>query len=108
MDGSKVKALIEVEVLLSCDRSQVEDWFDRHRIKHSYFVDTTGDRTGSRTMPMEAGLRDEDLSGMGRGWIVGPEANVGFGNSGRIQIYFFFDKQGCCVGHLVFPFVYSL
>lgn len=105
---ARLEQLIAAEVPAGCDRLQAEAWFDRHGIEHSYFVDTTGDRSGNSTMPRLAGLRDEDLSGMVRGWIEGPEANVGFGSSGRITIYFFFDKKGHCAGHLIDPFVYSL
>jgi hypothetical protein len=103
-----LEQLIEAEVPPGCDRQQAEAWFNKHGIMHSYFKDTIGDRSGQKTMPMLAGLSDKDLSGMVRGWIEGPEANVGFGESGRINIYFFFDKQERCVGHLVHPFVYSL
>jgi len=105
---ARLEHLIEVEVPADCDREQAEVWFERHGIQHSYFTDTTGDRSGQRTMPMLANLRDEDLSGMVRGWIEWPEANVGFRSSGRIQIYFFFDKEGRRIGHLVHPVVYSL
>lgn len=105
---ARLEDLIVAEVPGACDRTHVEAWFDKHGIEHLYFADTTGDQAGKNTMPMLAGLRDEDLSGMVRGRIDGPEANVGFGESGRISVYFFFDKQGKMVGHLVYVFVYSL
>ncbi len=105
---TKLEALIGAEIQPGCNRQQAEAWFDKHSIQHSYFSDTTGDRSGNSTMPMLAGLRDQDLSGMVRGSITGPEANVGFWENGTIRVYFFFDKQGTCVGHLVFPLVYSL
>jgi hypothetical protein len=105
---AKLEALIEAEVPRGCDRQHVEAWFKRHRIQHLYFAHTTGDRRGPYTMPMLAGLRDRDLSGMIRGTISWPEANMGFGRNGDIMVYFFFDTQGRCVGHLVHPFVVSL
>ena len=103
-----LEQLIQAEVPPDCDLKQALAWFDRHGIQREYFADTTGDRVGRRTMPMIAGLRDEDLSGMARGWIDGLDANLGFGRSVRITVYFFFDHQGRRVGHLVHPFVYSL
>src|SRR5262245_6672350 len=84
---SRLESLIAVEVPATADRATVEKWFDAKGISHSYYADTTGDRAGPNTMPMLAGLRDEDLSGMVRGWIDGPQANVGFFNSGRITVY---------------------
>lgn len=99
---------IQQEIGPGSDRGQVERWFEKHRIEHWYAADTTQDRAGSQTMPEIAGLRDAELSGMVRGWIDGPDANVGGGSNGRITIYFFLDKQGRVVGHLVHPFVYSL
>jgi hypothetical protein len=105
---AKLERLIEAEVTPHCDRQQVEAWFDRHGIPHKYSVDTTGSRYGDQTMPMLAGLRDEDLGGMVGGGIEGPQANLGFLRNGRISVYFFLDKQGRVVGHLVHPFVYSL
>jgi hypothetical protein len=118
----KVEALIQAEVPPGCSRQQVEDWFSRHNISHGYTEDTTGD------MPMLAGLKDSDLSGMVCGEIYSrhygfrvvrgqssvppeheePEANVGWLQEGYISIYFFFDKDGRCVGHLVHRFILSL
>ena len=103
-----LEQLIQAEVPPDCDPQQAGAWFERHGIDHDFFPDTTGDRAGSRTMPMLAGLRDEDLGGMARGCIDGLDAHLGFGRSGRITVYFFFDKQGRRAGHLVHPFVYSL
>jgi hypothetical protein len=64
---ARLEALIAAEVPFDADRQAVEKWFDRHGIAHSYIVDTTGDRASQSTMPMLAGLRDEDLGGMVRG-----------------------------------------
>jgi hypothetical protein len=100
-----LEELIAAEVPLGCNRQQAEAWFDQHGIEHDYCTDTTGDRAGDRTMPMLAGLRDQDLGGMVRGWIPPTEAED---PNMRITAYFFLDKQGRCVGHLVHPFVYSL
>jgi hypothetical protein len=105
---ARLEASIAAEVPSGADRWTIEKWFDGHRISHDFLVDTTGDRSGHSTMPMLAGLRDGDLGGMVRGLIWGSEANVGFLESGRIALYFFFDKEGRLVGHLVDPFIYSL
>jgi hypothetical protein len=105
---AKLERLIQLEVPRECDRATVEAWFDRHGIRQSWFEDTTGDMRGQQTMPQLAGLRSSDLSGMVRGDIVGPAANVDWVFPGRISIYFFFDKQGRRVGHLVDLFVYML
>ena len=106
----KLDCLIASEVPQGSKRSQVQTWFDKHRVKHEYFADTTGDRQGNKTMPMFAGLRDEDLSGMERGWIdgPGPDDEVGCLEGGRITINFFFDKGGRMVGHYVECFVICL
>lgn len=103
----KLESLIAAEVPAGCNRAHVDAWFDKHRIQHQYMADTTGDQSGNSTMPMLAGLRDQALRGMERGLIEGPEANVGFLESGRISVYFFFDKEGRVVGHLVHTFIYS-
>ncbi len=106
----KLDCLIASEVPKGSKRSEVQTWFDKHRVQHSYFADTTGDGQGNKTMPMVAGLRDEDLSGMERGWIdgPGPDDEVGCLEDGRITIYFFFDKSGRMVRHYVECFVYCL
>ena len=110
----RLDRLIESEVPMGCDRAQVQSWFDKHGVQHSYSADMTGDLKGNKTMPMLAGLRHRDLMGMERGLIEegpmpgGPDADVFSLNGGRITIYFFFDKQGRMVGHLVDCFVYCL
>jgi hypothetical protein len=104
----RLERSIRDEVPTTADRREVEAWFDRRRISCSYTADTTGDRSGNSTMPMLAGLRDEDLGGMVRGEIRDQKANLGLGNTGFIDVYFFLDRQGRVAGHLVFPFIYSL
>jgi hypothetical protein len=103
----KLERLIQEEVPPGCGRATSEMWFDRHAIRYSWIVDTTGDRYGNRTMPELVGLRCDDLGGMLRGEIYGPEANVDWLYTGRIHVYFFFDKQDRLVGHLVDPFVFA-
>lgn len=103
----RLEASIKAEIPLGADRRTVEKWFDAHGIPHSYFTDTTADSLGGSTAATLAGLRDEDLGGTVRGLIDEPEANLGFLRSGEIWIYFFLDKHGRVVGHLVHPFVYS-
>jgi hypothetical protein len=107
---AKLERLIAAEVPPHGDRQQVEAWFNRHGIEHWYIPDKSKPWPGpgsSITLRL-AGLRDEDVSALVAGKIEGPEANVGFLQSGRIWVYFFLDKQGRVVGHLVRPFVYSL
>ena len=91
---------------MACDRRSVETWFDRHQIRHDWFEDTTVAMAGHQSMPELAGLRNRDVSGMLHGVLDGPEVNVDLIFPGEITIYFFFDKQGCRVGHLVHPFVF--
>jgi hypothetical protein len=103
---AKLERLIQAELPQGCDRAAAEAWFDRHGIRYGWFEDTTGDMRGHQTMPQLAGLQSNELSGMMRGDIAGPEANVSLIVPGRISVYFFFDKQGRRVGHLVDPFEY--
>jgi hypothetical protein len=103
---AKLERLIQAEVPQGCDRTTVEAWFNHHGICYDWFEDTTGDMRGRSTMPQLVGLRSENLSGMLRGVIEGPEANVDLIAPGKISVYFFFDKQGRRVGHLVAPFAY--
>ena len=98
---TQVERLIATELSVNCDRAQVEAWFDKHQIYHSYLTDTTGDRLGNDTMPMIAGLHAQDLIGMERGLLSSTQSNVGFLVSGEIRVYFFFDSQGQRLGHLV-------
>lgn len=105
---------IRREVPPAATRSQVEAWFDQHGIDHAYFEDVRGDRRGvpgkpgSVSMAEFASLREEDLSGMVRGTIHCPDERARIGDSGSFSIYFFFDKQQTCVGHLVDWLRYSL
>ncbi len=92
--AEKLERLIQAELPADCDRQQVETWFDMHGIRYGYCI--PGDQPDDDSMPTLAGQ------------IEGKEANVGFLESGRIDIYFYFDKQGRCAGHKVDPFVYSL
>jgi hypothetical protein len=104
---ARLERRIKSEVPPGCGRAEVETWLHRQGIRHSYWQDTTGDRRGEHTMPMLAGLDSKDLSGMVRGEIAHSEgANVNWIFPGDISMYFFFDKQGRLVGHLVDPFVY--
>ena len=73
---------------------------------------------GDKTPLMLSGLGDKEISGTAFSHIEGkvfgeaegnnrPRANVGWLN-GSITIRFFIDKQGRVIGHLVYPYVYSL
>jgi hypothetical protein len=104
--AAQLEKLIQAELPANCDRASASAWFDQHGIGYNWWADTTGDSRGNRTMPELVGLKNSDLSGMLRGNLASPEANVGWFSTGRISIYFFFDKQGCRVGHLVDEFVY--
>ena len=106
--ANRLDKAIRTEVPAVATRQQAEAWLDARGVDHIYLTDTTGDRSGSQTMPMLAGLQDEDLGGMVRGMITCPNTAAGVKESGRLSIYFFFDKQGGCVGHLVHWFEYSL
>ncbi len=102
-----LEQLIQIEVPRECDRETAEAWFDRHGIQSYWRDDTTGDRVANQTMPQLVGLDDGDLSGMLNGYIGITEANVDLLFNGDIRVYFFFDKRGRLVGHLVHPFVYA-
>ncbi len=91
---AKAERLIQAEVPPGCDRPTVEKWFDRHGIHYSWWE-------GETARANQVGLRHEDLSGALIGQIDHPEANVDLIDRGRLQIYFFFDKQGRLAGHLV-------
>jgi hypothetical protein len=93
---ARLEKAIQAELPAGCDREQVEKWFDMHGIGHAYVKhksDVHADDSKIRQIT---------------GWIEGREANVGFGESGRITIDFFFDDEGRCIGHRIDPFVYSL
>lgn len=104
---SKLERLIRTELTPGCDRQQLESWCDRHGIPRAYFTDTMADFLGGRTAPGSAGLRAEDLSGMVRGVIEGPQANVSLFLNGRITVYLFLDRQGRWKGHWIEPFAYT-
>ncbi len=91
-----------------CGRQVVEDWFDRHRIEHSWAEDTRLGGVGHQTMAELVGLRDADLSGVCWAVVEGPEVNVSLVFPGGIGIYFFFDNRGRCVGHHIDEFAYEL
>jgi hypothetical protein len=122
----KVETLIQSELALGCKRQQVEDWCDRHNIRHHYLQDTTWHKDGANTMPTLAGLHDGDLSGMthaevvARGYPHGidagnrgsvqpqhdePKANFQTLGTGRVDIFFFFDTEGRYVGHRARPLI---
>ena len=105
---AKVERSIHTEVAPDCDRRTVEAWFDRHGIRHYWFENASEGVQVLRTRTQSVGFRNEDVSGMLRGDIEGPEVNVDLVFPGRIFIYFFFDKQGRRIGHVVDPFVYNL
>jgi hypothetical protein len=101
--AAELERLIKKELSPDCDRQEVEAWFDRHGIPHTYNTDTNEDRYMGFTMPALAGLGDRSLSGLVRGVVHRPDDNPG----GFIDVYFFFDLRGCCAGYLVFPFEYA-
>jgi hypothetical protein len=101
--AAELEKRIQTELPPDCDRWEVEAWFDRHGIPHSYNTDTAEDRYQGFTMPMLAGLGDRVLSGQVRGVVHRPDAN----RDSFIDVYFFFDQRGCCAGYLVFPFAYG-
>jgi len=105
---AQVERLILAEVPTFSGRNYVEDWFDRHGIAHGYTRDTEGGGRGHQTLRDLAGLDAEDVSGVVFGSVEPPYANVDRFFHGRIDIVFFFDKRGRCVGHWVEAFTYEL
>jgi hypothetical protein len=101
--AAELEQRIQAELTPQCDRHEVEQWLKRHGIPHSYSTDTTEDRYMGFTMPMLAGLDNRSLSGQVRGVIHQPDAST----DRFIDVYFFFDQRGDCVGYLVFPFEYT-
>lgn len=104
---AQLEHLVQEEVPPGSDRATVEACLARHRFRQTYIIDTSTDRHDDRTMPMRAGLRDQDLSGMICGSLRSDEVNLGWGKTGLINVYFFFDKQGRLAGTLVFPLVFD-
>jgi hypothetical protein len=101
---AKLERLIEAEVPPSCDRQQVEEWFERRGIQYWHFPDKGKSlpRAPSIYMLLAAGVRPKDVGGWMAGKIEGAQANVGFlRDDGRIDVYFFFDKEGRLLGHWV-------
>ena len=101
-------AAIATELPRACSRQQAEAWFAKHgigkgKIRVFWMDDTTCDRVSGKTPAQWAGLRDADLGGMLRGFIAFPPIKVGSRAYVGAEIYFFFDKQKRCVGHLVYP-----
>jgi hypothetical protein len=106
---AKLERLIYSEVPPDCTREQAEAWLDSHGISHTYWAGVDGDRVGSSTMPMLAGLDEEELGGMVRGDVRTEDAaKVDLIFPQRLCVYFFFNKQGRLAGYLVYSFVYSL
>jgi hypothetical protein len=87
------------------DRPTVEAWLDRRRLPHTWSDSVTTHWRGMRTMPELAGLRNSDLSGMLVGELQSDQAKVDLFFAGELRVFFFFDKQGRCVGHYLDPFV---
>lgn len=103
----QLESLVQEEITPGGERAAVEAFLERHGIRHTFIFDTTSDRHEGQTMPSRAGLREQDLSGMVVGRLRGPDVNLGWGNNGLINVYFFFDKQGRLAGTLVFPLVFE-
>ncbi len=99
---------IKADVPPTATRQQAEAWLTAHRFKPSYSADTTQHLSGHQTKAMLIGLRDQDLSGMVWASISCPNEALGVRESGWMSIYFFLDKRGACVGHLVDWFEFSL
>jgi hypothetical protein len=104
---TKLEQLIHAEMSPGCDRTAAEAWFSRHGIQCTWFDDVTAIRWNGQTIPEVSGFQNEDLSGMLLGEIGVQEANVGLISTGDIEIYFFFDKRGRLLGHLVHPHAYA-
>jgi hypothetical protein len=102
---AELERLIQAELPPNCDQASAAAWCDRHGIPHNWLADTTVDRKALQTLPELVGLKNSDLSGMLRGTLY--DANVGWVREGMIRVYFFFDKQGQRVGHLVDEHVFS-
>jgi hypothetical protein len=95
------------EIPANASRQDVEQWFDSHAIDHRYLPGRVSDTIGNQTITAIAGYNDADTSGSVRGDIRGEDANTGFLRSGRITIYFFFNKDRKLLGHYIDPFSYS-
>jgi hypothetical protein len=99
---------IRAEVPVGAPRSQAEAWLIGRGILHEYLAGAPGDRSGQKSMPELAGLRDEDVAGTLRAMIACPDSKLGVSDSGQLKVYFFLDRQGASIGHLVHWFEYSL
>ena len=105
----KWEKLIADEVPPACTPEQAKAWFAAHGLGKDkylwvrYFTNTTRERLRGKTPAARAGLNDTDLGGMVQGFVMCPDVKVNRGFYARLNIYFFFNKQGHCVGHLVYP-----
>lgn len=108
----KVESLIGSQLPKGCGRDHAEKWFRGHAIQFEWMDGEPGDMVGptqiqsARTMSQLAGLGNVKIQGTLRGNI--PNANVDLLFNGSIWVYFFFDADGRCVGHLVRPQVMAL
>src|SRR5262245_38385129 len=115
----KIEHLIRTELRPNCSREDVEAWFEKHGLKHGFSTDPNGaGMMGDKTPLMLAGLGDKEISGTACALMYRkvfgedednywPMSNVVWLNV-SITIRFFIDKQGRVIGHLVYPYVYSL
>jgi len=99
----QVERLVRTEIPPGSARLEVEAWLKNHNIKYAYLDDVTRNRLDGQSVPQRAGLAERDLSGMVEGYIA--NANVDAIYQGSILVYFFFDREGRLVGHLIYPLV---
>jgi hypothetical protein len=94
-----VEQLVDSEVPKKANRIEVEAFFDKHRIPHSWFDVDPGDFNDGTEAAKRAGLTKQGFHNWMRGDIF--NAQVEFLIILHIHIYFFFDDKGRVITFLV-------
>jgi hypothetical protein len=99
-----IEQMVRTEVQADATRQEVEEWFARHGLKAQYLDGNETDSLGGKTVLEMAGLSKDEVASFARGDL--PEAEVDLLRERHIFVYFFFDRGGKVIGHLVEPFDY--
>lgn len=100
----KVERMLATDLPPGSSREQVMSWLGSHGLKTHVYHNLNReaiDREGDKTIVELSGLDERDLGGLIRGIIY--DANVDLFSTGDIMIYFFFDKSGRLLKHMVQP-----
>lgn len=102
----QVERRVRAEVPLGSTRQEVETWLRRNSIEFVVVQGATTDQHGPNRVVDMAGFGHRPIGATIRATVTPALVSLVWG--GEVNVYFFFDADGCLIGYAFHPWTYHL